>query len=654
MVATCWSARGALGTTRDAQGMTRLHPIGDTLSRNRLLDVVFVHGAGGHYLNSWGSMLDWLLSDQNLADIGVWSLEHESDKFWSDGKGSLVRSELVRNLLQEVKQVPHFRDVSLSMPPRPICWVAHSEGGNVVKQFLQHCQLERSGNLQRANVAATILDSTRSAYFIDTPHRGSWVAGLPFPGIRRRVRELREAEPKLIELDMWYVENCDGRVRSLNFYQAGERFKVVGTASVQLERAENIAVDRDHNQIAKPVDKNTSPYLQINRDLREICTDVRRSSLPVPVAPLRLERGIPVLAKEPVRLLCFVERQLGAFHPDAFGRPQAEQFQVKFWLSQGDGLPARLEQTWIEGLAGDQLANSIACVYTDQLNESPEGRLLLALFLPHKDLVADGLPEFLQQLRSCAKKSLPNSTGIPLLLACSSRWPVGSSAHPTLSRTRAHLRKASDQLIRTLFPEPSQGAASMGCLNWLMIKASPADTPQASTQSLWPNAFSSVVDGKEVFRSQGGLAGSSEDDDVIDPLANRNAVYLRAVLGSAQSQSDPNPIDHLLMRGIPLIWCEKPQPFGGGQEQAAGMHSSHPMDSILAWDGLTFLAYFYRYQHEKAAEEDKPNLSLRRFIRDGIIFWEDHRHIPTEPSLSTNAASAPLSPFQAPFHHYRP
>jgi hypothetical protein len=651
MVATCWSGRGALGTTRNDHGMTRLHPIGDTLSRNRLLDVVFVHGAGGHYLNSWGSMLDWLLNDQDLADIGVWSLEHESDKFWSGGQGSLVRSELVRNLLQEMMQVPRFLEASPEMPIRPICWVAHSEGGNVVKQFLQHCQLQRGGNMERAAGASAILDSTRSVYFIDTPHRGSWVARFPLPGIRRRVRELRAGDRNLIELDVWYVDNSDGKFKSVNFYQAGERFKPVGTASVELDRAENIAIDRDHNQIAKPANKNTPPYPQINRDLRKIYTDVHKSSLPVPAAPLRLERGIPVLAREPVRLLCFVERQLGAFHPDAFGRPQAEQFQVKFWLSQGDGLPDRLDQTWIEGLAGDQLADLIACVYRDQLNENREGRLLLALFLPHKDLVADGLPEFLQQLRSCAMKSMPNSTGIPLLLACSSRWPVGSSAHPTLSKTRADIRKASDQLIRTLFPEPSQGTASMGCLNWLMIKASPADTPQASTQSLWPNAFPSVVDGKEVFRSQDGSACGGEED-AIDPLANRNAVYLSEMVGGAQIQSDPNPIDHLLMRGIPLIWCAKPQPFGGCQEQAAGMHSSHPMDSILAWGGLTFLTYFYRYQHERRAEED--NSSLRRFIRDGIIFWEDHRHIPTEPTLSTNSASAPLTPFQVPFHPQHP
>jgi hypothetical protein len=419
--------------------------------------------------------------------------------------------------------------------------------------------------------------------------------------------------------------------------------------SAELDRAENIAIDRDHNQIAKPADKNTPPYLQINRDLQQIYTDVRLSLLPVSAAPLRLERGIPVLAEEPGRLLCFVERETGAFPPDAPGRPQAEQYRVRFWLSQWDEPPHYLDQAWIEGVSADRLAHEIAEVYSDQLNIRDNGRLLLGLFLPRQDLVADGLAALLQQLRQCARESLPNSTGIPLLLACSSRWPVGSSAHPKLSKTRADIRKASDQLIRTLFPEPSQGRASMGSLNWLMIKAYPADTPQASTQLLLPTAISSVVDCKEVFRGQDGSAGGGEDSDAIDPLANRNAVYLSEMVGGVQSQNDPKPIDHLLMRGIPLIWCEKPQPLGGGQEQADGTHSSHPMDSILAWDGLTFLTYFYRYQHEKRAEED--NLSLRRFIRDGIIFWEDHRHIPTEPTLSTNSASATLSPFQVPFHY---
>ena len=55
MVVPRWCARDDLSTTQNLQGMTRLHAIGDTLKRQeRLLDVVFVHGAGGHYLNSWG------------------------------------------------------------------------------------------------------------------------------------------------------------------------------------------------------------------------------------------------------------------------------------------------------------------------------------------------------------------------------------------------------------------------------------------------------------------------------------------------------------------------------------------------------------------------------------------------------------------------
>ena len=655
-------------------GMTKLHAISNTLP-GRLLDVVFVHGAGGHFKKSWGmrrkehggesdSMLHWLLKDQQLAGIGIWSLEHESDKFWTGSQGSLARQELVRNLLAELGQETAFLQATPEKPRRPICWVAHSEGGNVVKELLRFCQQERGGNLARARVAGAILDATQSVYFIDTPHRGSWVARFSALGLRKRVRELREDDLTLIGLDTWYVDNIDGKVRSLNFYQAGERYKVVSTASVRLSRSDNIAIDRDHNTIARPASRDKEPYRQINLDLQRIQADFLHASQKVSAAPLGLNRNEMVFADEPLRLLCFVEHELGAYGPVAVGRRQAKTFQVKFWLSRGDGIPARLEQAGISMVPVEQLANSITDVYAEQLNISPDGRLLLSLFLPHRDLIADGLPHFLERLRHCAIQCLPNSLGIPLLLACSSRWAVGSSADPRLVKTRSDLRKASHQLIRTLFSDPTPGVASLGRLNWLMIDSSstvPLESETDPPPMPNPRDFSTVAEDHPVFRDQALLAAGTGDsdqvadiDDAIDPLANRNAIYLSEKIDGNRIQGDLNPVDQLLRRGIPLIWRARSQALGRDRQAEADSFTAHPMDSILAWDGLTFLTNLYRYQHERAAEEDRPNLPLRRFIRNGIIFWEDHRYIPTEASSSTNSAPASVRPFQVPFHQQNP
>ena len=668
------ACRGGLSMLQLLFGMTKLHAIGNTLP-GRLLDVVFVHGAGGDHKKSWGlwreelggendSMLHWLLKDQQLAGIGIWSLEHESDKFWTGRQGSLARHELVRNLLAELEQETTFLQAAPEKPRRPICWIAHSEGGNVVKELLRFCQTERGGNLARARVAGAVLDATESVYFIDTPHRGSWVARLPVPGLRKRVRELREADPVLIGLDVWYVDNIDGKVRSLNFYQAGERFKAVGTASVMLNRSDNIAIDRDHNTIARPASQDEEPYRQINLDLQRIQADFLYASQKVSAAPLGLNRNEMVFADEPLRLLCFVEHELGAYRPDAVGRLQTKRFQVKFWLSRGDGIPAGLEQASIGMVPVEQLANSITDVYAHQLSESPDGRLLLSLFLPHRDLIADGLPHFLERLRHCAIQCLPNSTGIPLLLACSSRWPVGSSADPKLSKTRSDLRKASYQLTRKLFAEPTPGMACLGCLNWLMVDTSSTVLLESETDQpprLNPCNFSTIAEDHPVFRGQALLAAGTGDsdqvvdtDDVIDPLANRNAIFLSERIGGNRIQGDLNPVDQLLLRGIPLIWRARSQALEKGRQIEAESFSSHPMDSILAWDGLTFLTNLYRYQHERAAEEDRPSLPLRRFIRNGIIFWEDHRYIPTEATSTTSVAPASVGPFNVPFHHQTP
>jgi hypothetical protein len=666
--------------------MTQLHAIGDTLERlRRLLDVVFVHGAGGHYLNSWGlrrelqggekdSMLYWLLADPELKDIGVWSLQHESDKFWGGRQGSLVRAELLNNMLVEMIQASAFVEASPGLPRRPICWVAHSEGGNLVKQFLQYCQLQRAGNLKRAMVAAAILDATQATYFIDTPHRGSWVARLRLLGLRRRVRELREADSNLIRLDQWFVDSMDGKIQSLNFHQAGERFKVVGTASVLLQRAENIAIDRNHNQIAAPAKFNDPPYRQIKSDVLRIHADIQQQSLPAPGAPLLVQRGAIAFEAEPPRLICFVELVPGPHPPGTAGVRQANRFRVRFWLSQGDESPPEElkdpkghkdpkepNDPWIEAQTYHQLWDSIVNVYADQLGPAQGGRLLLALFLPHEHLISDRLPIFLNDLRCSAKACLPNCTGIPILLACSSRWSVEGSAHSKLRNTRADVRKASDRLNRILFADSSSGKASLGCLDWLMIEdSSPAmplgpNSDQPRMQR--PSKFGSVVERAQVFGQQtrasagagaGDPDGPADPDEAIDILADRHAIYLGETGQGGYGQSDLNPFDPLLMRGIPLIWYQKSQPSVEVTPSSPGSHSSHPMDSILAWDGLTFLAYFYRYQSERPAEADAPYLPLRRFIRQGIIFWEDVRHIPTEASLRTGAASVPPTRWKAP------
>jgi hypothetical protein len=664
--------------------MTQLHRIPpDPLNRpERLLDVVFVHGAGGDYLNSWGlrrqqeggeadSMLHWLLGDADLSGLGVWSLQHESDKFWTGQQGSLTRKELAQNVLAELMRSPLLDPASPQSPRRPICWVAHSEGGNVVKQLLYVCQLECAGDLNRAKpaAAAAILEATKAVYFIDTPHRGSWVAGRLgrlIPGLRQRVhRELREADDELRDLHAWYVRTMVQRMQNLNFRQGKEFFSVVGTASAELEGVIPVAISRDHNRIAKPENRDDSPYREIKDDLLRIhqeCRATAQLQAPVPSVPLRVQRVGCGDAHEPLRLLCFVVPELGAFDP-AMASRQGKQFRLMFWLTEADGLPKALDQAWIEGLRGDQLTAEIGRVYAEQLNDSPSGRLLLALFLPFDLLASDRLEGFVDALRLHTCEQLPHCTGVPVVLGCSSRWPVGCSAHPRLGMTRHSLRRASERVVRTLFQDPGPQAANLGCLDWLMITAgspSPSSAPLAGRPIAKPAAIASILAAEALGQGQSSAAagrdgGPGDADEAPDPLADCVAVYLSESAERDRGSGGQGVLEPLLLRGIPLIWRANPLACEARAQPVEGGHGSDPMDSILAWDGLSFLDHFYRYRLDPASPADQTHGSIRAFIRHSTLFWEDHRHIPTEPSdppeapARQGAAIASANPFYIPF-----
>jgi len=654
---------------------TKLHALGDPLTRpERLLDVVFVHGAGGDWKKSWGlqrmqeggeadSMVHWLLAEPDLAGIGVWSLEHESDKSWLGRQGSLGRKELAKKVLAELI---NSQLIDPAPPRRPICWVAHSEGGNLLKQLLYYCQLQRDGDLGRSHFAAAILGATTSIYFIDTPHRGSWLARLPIPVLRDRVRrELRPGDPELDELHGWYVDTLDKQIQSFNFHQCGERFKVVGTASALLDRAEcNFAIDRHHNKIAKPLHKDDEPYRQIKDHLvrirREHQTTVESQS-PVPSVPLRLKRNGHGDALE--RLLCFAVPELGAFDP-AMANRQGKRFRLLFWLTKADGLPEALDQAWIEGLTSEALIAEIARVYAEQLNEDPSGRLLLALFLPFDLLASDGLSGFVEDLSLRTCQHLPNCTGVPMLLGCSSRWPVGCSAHPQLGMTRHSFRVASQRLVGRLFQDPGPEAASLRDLNWLTIAADsplPSQAPTGQPMAR-PAAIASILEAAALVQEPSAAAGRDEGlgdaDEAPDPLAERDAVYLSESPDGDRDPTGQRVLEQLLMRGIPLIWRANPQALDGRAQPLEGMQCCHPLDAILAWDGLLFLDRFYSYRLDPASEADRSNHPLRHFIRRSTLFWEDHRHIPTIHPIPTNPSDAqPLqgvapesaTPFHTPF-----
>jgi hypothetical protein len=189
------------------------------------MDIVFVHGLGGHWRTTWeGKRLpspatvvpvdakqrsegngdakncfwpEWIAEAMPTAE--VWSLDYEADRtnWWN-----------TFSLGDHGRQAFSILTAS-DFGRRPIVFVTHSLGGLVVKSLLQESH-DGTGN------AKLISKATRGVVFFATPNSGSRIAtGLSYvlgmlgpigQMVRpsRLVQVLKANEPELLQLNRWY------------------------------------------------------------------------------------------------------------------------------------------------------------------------------------------------------------------------------------------------------------------------------------------------------------------------------------------------------------------------------------------------------------------------------------------------------------------
>ena len=656
-------------------GMTQLHAIGNTLERRgRLLDVVFVHGAGGHYLKSWGmrreehggendSMLHWLLEDQRFNSIGVWSLEHESDKTIFGIQGSINRSELAGNILQHLSSHSGIRPGGSSSLDSSLCWVAHSDGGNVVKRLLKFCQENNIGQSNEAKTANWILNATGRIHFIDTPHRGALLADLlgRIP-MSRRAAELGRGNAELQDSTKWFFDKAeDLGIKYLNFHQTDQvRLKAVATASARpFGSMGHISIDRNHNLIAKPPAKDKEPYATIQALISSFLSELQAPVAAItPLLQRQEEQNAAV--NDPCRLLIFVAPVLGQESIQSLGD---RRYSLRCWFKKGAfEEPRASTNSWLDAagdevvlncdsLGFDQLADVIAGAYIHELNQAEEldllnsSILLPVVFLP-VDLLADkALTALLVSLNEVIHRRLGQFgyIGMPLLLACSSRWPVAGSQHPLMD-TQRFLKDASKRVERLLW---SGQHSKLADLQWLTIAETQLITDpeqQASTAKAVFDPDAKCLDG-QVFDRIVLRKGDESDRAVYDAaFQNRDALHLHWCHDQASAnQTDWQRIQHLLFLAKPVIWCDRactpcsPPPSG-----ASGPETVHPRDFILNLNAYDFLQTFHRCRSLRAKPDDLDQSVICKYIRRSTLFWEDHRYLP--PITATSARLR--SPFQ--------
>ncbi|MBW7876633.1 MAG: hypothetical protein H3C47_11665 [Candidatus Cloacimonetes bacterium] len=217
-------------------------------------NIIFIHGLGGHYKNTWSSkdsegLLEWLAAD--LSNSAVWSLEYDAHQFKSSGLAETAKTclDFLSNRLTEGR----------------ITFVTHSLGGLLCKNVLRLSTESDEKNCQK------IAQACESIVFIATPHNGATIAN-NFDTLFKilsvdapMLQSLRNNSDHLTELGQWFnkfVQKKNVRVQS---YSEGKSIKgllIVDRNSATCGHTIQID-DSDHITICKPTSKSQHIYESI-------------------------------------------------------------------------------------------------------------------------------------------------------------------------------------------------------------------------------------------------------------------------------------------------------------------------------------------------------------------------------------------------------
>jgi hypothetical protein len=628
-----------------------------------------VHGHGGDAHRSWGakkggrsdSMFYWLLDDPELRNVvGVWTLKHDSFH-WGFQPG-LTRKELTPDLLDR------FVGLGEHNLGRRIVFVGHSDGGNVIKEMLLYCHNNKDKIGKDGSTAAAILRLTSKVFFIATPHRGTDAAsyGSMIPlADKERAQEISQDSEDLDNLYRWWrcASQEDYGIESFSFIETkgmiGSFGKIVEDDSGWAGIGDKQFIPRNHNEIAKPKSPSEQPYYKICLQIKELLEEVDKSpemqlvsSKPLCVKNNQIDEV--ECEKQVWRLLVVTRKHNGAYHPSNSGGfkldlaimlklPDGSEYYPDGFSNNNQGLE------WEhENLTLDRLAETIIKIYPcyeeiireKKYANSGDSILLVNIFLPHDLLWNKYIYDLCSKIREKLSANMVCYDGLPLVFSCSSRYRLSCHENPMeLTYSKSNLQEKSKEIVDTL----STSDNPMSDLKWNLIYDNLPQSIQAANDAIafgLPQAISKKLSVAEFDKI---CDPRLRKDLSIDPLEDRHSLFLcwNNNAGAEPSERFRMRIQHILNSGIPLMWikdniidCEQSsEPSAEGESaKEATCHA----DTLLGWTHGEFHARFDRYNRKRLPDGQGDEVGIRSYIRNGILFWEDHRFSPREmPALHT-------------------
>ncbi|XP_044761831.1 uncharacterized protein LOC123319051 isoform X2 [Coccinella septempunctata] len=208
---------------------------------------------------------DWIKLD--VPGARVMALNYDTDVLWCPiwlkqrkRTGMVERSdEMIEELLR------------VGVGKKPIIWVGHSKGGLYIKQIIMNA-VERNphGRVDIHNIKR----QTKAIMFYSVPHKGSILADVSLPFLRKSV-ELLEVQRNcdfILDLDRRFLTLC----QSGEFYPEIFSFietsftmmsflflKIVAFDSADLGIGKKCGVGLDHREICKPAGRDCFLYVEL-------------------------------------------------------------------------------------------------------------------------------------------------------------------------------------------------------------------------------------------------------------------------------------------------------------------------------------------------------------------------------------------------------
>lgn len=277
--------------------MSRLVPVLPDRRGSRELDVIFVHGLGGDFADTWSFdefdtyWPEWIAA--NNPNYFVWSYSYPaSPTNWKGHTTPIVDRAFSLHsdmLAEECGAVP-------------IVFICHSLGGLVVKQLLRNTKELTSEEMP----PDPILKNTAGIVFFGTPHQGADHAKLlsAFSLLTRTtvtIEELENDDRRLSELNMWFVNHFGALGCETLVFQETKPTKLLGASLGMIVDATSsnpgipnvlpIPLDEDHITLCKFPDQNHPTFKRVLQLLRKVITRASKMQTTV-AADIAIDIGV--------------------------------------------------------------------------------------------------------------------------------------------------------------------------------------------------------------------------------------------------------------------------------------------------------------------------------------------------------------------------